>query len=230
MATTRKQMYLEKLGNSNFSVPTPVTMEEELLDGMSGATLPTVTSDDEGKILMVDENGKWISAYDEDRVDYKRILKGLIDRSVTEFTIPNGITEIGTSAFYSCKGLTSINIPNGIIKIGMSAFYGCTGLVNIIIPNSITNIGMTAFTGCTELVEINIPDNVTNIGNSAFRDCLKLISITIRAITPPTLGTNSFSNISPNAKIYVPVESVDAYKAATNWSTYASIIEPIPEE
>lgn len=61
MATTRKQMFLEKLNDSNFSVPTPVTVEEELLDGMSGVTLPTVTAEDEGKVLMVNAEGKWVA-------------------------------------------------------------------------------------------------------------------------------------------------------------------------
>lgn len=207
MATTRKQMYLEKLGNSNFSVPTPVTMEEELLDGMSGVTLPTVTSDDEGKILMVDENGKWISAYDEDRVDYKRILKGLIDRSITELTIPDGVTSIGDGAFIRCAVLTSITIPDGVTSIGSNTFNFCVALTSIIIPESITSIGAQTFYGCSTLE-----------------------SIVVRAATPPTIGSYAFNNISSNAKIYVPAESVDAYKAATNWSTYASIIEAIPEQ
>ena len=30
-------------------------------------------------------------------------------------------------------------------------------------------------------------------------------------------------------KIYVPNESVDTYKTATNWSTYADIIKPLSE-
>ena len=40
--------------------------------------------------------------------------------------------------------------------------------------------------------------------------------------TPPTLGANAFNNTT--CKIYVPDASVSAYKAATNWSTYASRI------
>jgi hypothetical protein len=39
------------------------------------------------------------------------------------------------------------------------------------------------------------------------------------------LGSNVFSNAPENCKIYVPMESVDAYKGATNWSSYANYIE-----
>jgi hypothetical protein len=55
----------------------------------------------------------------------------------------------------------------------------------------------------------------------------------IKAITPPTAGTTIFGTIATLAgklKIYVSAESVDAYKTATNWATYASIIEAEPEE
>lgn len=42
--------------------------------------------------------------------------------------------------------------------------------------------------------------------------------------TPPTLGGRVFEDISSSVKIYVPTQSVDAYKAATNWKNYASKI------
>ena len=54
-----------------------------------------------------------------------------------------------------------------------------------------------------------------------------------KSINPPNLGNRPFGGIidtsDKTAKIYVPAESVEAYKTATNWSAYASIIEAIPE-
>jgi hypothetical protein len=48
--------------------------------------------------------------------------------------------------------------------------------------------------------------------------------------TPPTLAnTNAFSNINSICKIYVPDESVEVYKSATNWVTYADYIYPMSE-
>jgi len=40
------------------------------------------------------------------------------------------------------------------------------------------------------------------------------------------LGTSAFDSTN-NCQIYVPAASVDAYKAATNWSSYASRIQAI---
>ena len=42
--------------------------------------------------------------------------------------IPDGVTEIGTFAFWGCKWLTSVTIPDSVTSIGNSAFWGCTGL------------------------------------------------------------------------------------------------------
>ena len=45
-----------------------------------------------------------------------------------------------------------------------------------------------------------------------------------QSTTPPTLGENAFSNISREAKICVPKNSVALYKSANGWKDYASKI------
>lgn len=50
----------------------------------------------------------------------------------------------------------------------------------------------------------------------------------VKAVTPPTIENNTFNDIPSDAIIYVPTESVEAYKAATNWSAQASKIQPMP--
>lgn len=71
--------------------------------------------------------------------------------------IPNGVTSIGSFAFFGCSGLTSITIPDSITSIGDSAFYGCTELTNITVPNNVTSIGYSAFRGCNGLTSITLP-------------------------------------------------------------------------
>lgn len=146
---------------------------------------------------------------------------------LTSIEITSGVTSIGLLAFCNCSSLTNINIPNNVTNIGLEAFSNCSGLTSITIPDSVTNIGNSAFQNCSSLTSIEIPSGVTSIGNSAFQNCSGLTSVTVNATTPPTLvGSYVFYNTN-NCPIYVPTASVDAYKAAQNWSDYASRIQAI---
>ena len=131
------------------------------------------------------------------------------------------------SAFQSCASLVSATIPNSVTTIGENAFQECSSLTGITIPDSVIEIGYMAFYNCSKLSSITIPDSVTSIGNQAFYYCNELSSITVLPTTPPTIGAASFDFIASDAKIYVPSGSVDAYKSATNWSTYADKIQAI---
>ena len=126
----------------------------------------------------------------------------------TSLTIPNSVTSIGNNAFLYCRGLTSITIPNSVTSIGNDAFYYCRGLTSITIPNS-----------------------VTSIGNNAFSYCRGLTSVKCLASIPPSIGNNSFQNISDTCTLTVPCSSLEAY-TASDWNTYFAtriIEEPLFE-
>lgn len=164
--------------------------------------------------------------------------------ALTGLTIPSTVTTLGKQAFESCRSLTSVNIPSGVTSIpvycfhncwsltgvsmpsvtgiGMYAFDGCSALTSVNLPQTLTTIGEGAFGNCSGLTSITIPASVTSIGNYAFIWCTGLTEINVLATTPPTIGTGIF-NDSGNCPIYVPCESLDAYKAA--WSDYASRIQ-----
>lgn len=177
--------------------------------------------------------------------------------SLSSVTIPYGVTSIGKHAFKDCSGLTSVSIPNSVTSIGYGAFYVCEGLTSISIPESVTRIEDYALYQC-RLTELSIPNSVTYIGTNinsnnsnlttlyigsgvtemktrAFAYNSNLSKAYVYAIVPPTIKGNYssdtksvFDSASSNLIVYVPAESVDAYKAAAGWSVYADKIQAIP--
>ena len=142
--------------------------------------------------------------------------------SLTSVNIPNSVTTI-VGAFSNCSSLTSITIPDSVTEIGNDTFYGCWRLTSITIPDSVTSIGNEAFAFCTSLTSITIPDSVTSIGNEAFYSCKSLKSVYCKAITPPAGGSDMFDDNAVHRRIYVPMESVEAYKSADGWKDYSAI-------
>ena len=145
-----------------------------------------------------------------------------------EVYVGDCVLHLGDDAFYGLKNMTSCRLPNNIDKIPSRCFYDCFSLTSITIPYSVTEISYDAFNSCSKLKNISIPSNVTSIGNRALRNCSGLTSITVEATTPPTLAVYNVFDGTNNCPIYVPAQSVDTYKSATNWSTYASRIQAIP--
>lgn len=158
---------------------------------------------------------------------------------LTSINIPNNVTTISECPFAGCSGLTSITIPNNVTTIGGS--LGNFDFENVIFESinsnatfvrDATNKVLTNIASDTLICGFNdtvaIPNTVTSIGNYAFGYCSSLMNITMQATTPPTLSSSSVFDHTNNCPIYVPAESVAAYKTVTNWSTYASRIRPIP--
>jgi len=157
------------------------------------------------------------------------LFKLVVSGNLTVITeeMLDGITSIGSTVFYRYGSLTSVDIPDSVTSIGEYAFNVCTSLTSVDIPDSVTSIGGYAFASCDSLPSVTIPNSVTSIGNFAFSNCKKLESVTMLRTTPPTLGTNAFYGTHSRLKIYVPSGSVNAYKGATNWKSYASKIYAI---
>ncbi len=129
------------------------------------------------------------------------------------------------NAFAIGCGAAEYTIPDSVTTIGEQAFDNCDSLTSVTIPDSVTTIGEKAFRNCDSLTSVTIGNSVTTIGKEAFEYCSSLSSVYCEATTPPTLGDSYvFDSNAAGRKIYVPAESVDAYKAAENWSEYAADI------
>ena len=146
--------------------------------------------------------------------------------SLASITMPNGITSIKDYVFNNCHSLASITMSNGIPSIESSVFGFCSSLASITIPNGVTSIGTYAFNNCHSLASITMPNGITSIGSRAFNNCygVALYDFTACTMVPTLANTNAFTGISADCQIRVPASLVDAWKAATNWSTYADHI------
>lgn len=118
---------------------------------------------------------------------------------------------------------------DNITTIYSKDFQDCSALKTIRIPNSVVTINDYAFQGSSvESVFIGSDSNtaIQRMGSNTFRYS-DISYLTIYATTPPTIGTSAFAEADPIA-IYVPAESVQAYKSASGWSVLADIIQAIP--
>jgi len=147
-----------------------------------------------------------------DGVLFRKADKALISYpagiSSSTYTIPQGITAIGDSAFYYCDSLTSVSIPDSVTSIGDNAFYFCESLTSVTIPDSVTAIGDSAFSYCDSLTSVSIPDSVTAIGDEAFYSCSSLTSVNIPdSVT--SIGDRAFSYCDSLTSVSIP-DSVTA--------------------
>ncbi len=155
--------------------------------------------------------------------------------------IPEGVTEIGASAFAGRTDLTSVTIPDSVTRIGESAFSGCSNLTNVVIPASVTYIGSKAFIGCNGLadedgfvivrsllydyfgdgVDITIADSVTKIGANAFDNCDSLTNVTIsESVT--SIGDSAFYNCGKLSLALLPMHLRESVSKDNQFKNCAS--------
>jgi len=216
---------------------------------------------------------------------------------ITSYSIPEGITEIGSRGFSNSTELISLAFPSTLTIIGAQSFVGCRSLSSIIIPESVTKIEVSAFHSCYSLesvyipqgtylssgvfdqcrslrlfsghyassdgrclidrnriiafapaglTEYTIPDGVTSVdyGFDGLKELQTLIlpysvksirfirgsamkNIYCLATDAPTVSYSWSYNFPEIEAIYVPAESVEAYKSAQNWNSYSDIIQPL---
>lgn len=118
---------------------------------------------------------------------------------IESIIVEDGITALGSYAFYYCSEATSIDIPDGITTIPGSCFYGCSSLNSIILPDSIQFLGYDSFSSCSQLKSITIPEGVTELNLSyVFYGCNSLKSISL----PSTLKNFTGDLLDCTSNIY----------------------------
>ena len=136
-------------------------------------------------------------------------------------------------------------------SMGLSDITQST-IKNVYFGDKVKHIPACMFWKCPNISnDIVIPASCERIGDRAFQACTGIRKVTVLAKTPPLLTPETYEQnpnaafansdgknavfrhyttswqVMPNLSIYVPAESVNAYKTDPNWSIYASIINPI---
>lgn len=113
-------------------------------------------------------------------------------QEILRLELPDGLTSIGTLAFYECESLTAVSIPDSVKRIGGYAFSGCADMEMLSLGNGVSHIGECAFSDCVSLVSLRLPQSLQTIGKKAFYRCE-----TVPAVTVPesvrSIGVSAFA-------------------------------------
>jgi hypothetical protein len=162
---------------------------------------------------------------DDDSDDYQEFDVYDLSCDIEKVVIEEGVTNIGSGAFYDCTKLSSVSAPSTIEYIGEEAFTSTIWIDNL--PNGITYVGKVAYQRrgsdeqfvnvefkegtvsiqenlfyiCDNLETVVIPASVKNIGAYAFQACSNLKTVTIGAGVT-YIGYDAFFNCEKVTDVY----------------------------
>ncbi len=183
-----------------------------------------------GSGAMYDFDG----VYEDNRLIGTTATWNAVRDKIHSVVISNGITTIGSRAFYNCDELSGVVIPESVTAIGSMAFNNCDKLTSIVIPPSVKTIGQEAFCysgleevilneglekiehhafADTKITTLTIPDSVTKIGRRLAGDCPNLTTIYMTGDSPE-VDSNLLEHLVQNVTVYISGKTASGYERA----------------
>ena len=171
---------------------------------------------------------------------------------LTSIVLPESLQIIGNHAFYQSR-LNNIYFPASIQSFGDDVLYNCmylsaiygplatddnrclildgvlkcfakSGISSYEFPEGIESIECDLLMNNYSLESLTLPSTLQRLKSGCMSATFSFDDIYCKAEVPPTATSPMYFRDLKN--IYVPRESVDAYKASSTWSKYADYIKP----
>ena len=195
-----------------------------------GVTVWGNTNSELTEYVVHPENQKYTS---EDGVLYTKDKKTLVSCPVRKpgvYTVPEGVVTLAEHAFDSSK--TGVILPSTLRTIGDGAFSSYNYLRGVVIPEGVTTIGPNTF-AYAHIQFLSLPSSLSpDTYNSLSLQTDNIQTLIINSPEPPAVGEKFFwgsytgKTITSFKHILVPNASVNAYKSADKWSSYAAYVAP----
>ncbi len=120
---------------------------------------------------------------------------------LTSAVIPKSVSEIGASAFDSCRKLKFVSVRGSVTEIKKETFTGCSSLKAAAFSEGTVSIADGAFSGCSSLSVVQFPSSLQFVSPSAFDGCVSLKAI--RGYK----GSYAESYAEQNSLLFIDIES-----------------------
>ena len=186
-------------------------------------------------IIMAENNPKYTTEagilYTKDKSVLLAYPAGNLRDSVY---IKEGVVMLGHGALVWARNIRYLELPLSLKELGEESLSEEDSLVHLIIKDSVERIGDWAL-GCKRLTHLTLGSGVKSVGVDFFVPLHRLnVDIYSRAINPPLIynlksNTPFLSSCHVDrTNIYVPAQSLNAYRQADGWNRFTNIlpIEP----
>ena len=157
--------------------------------------------------------------------------------TLEEINIPPTVTSLSKYCFGDYSNLKKVDGLEGVTTVDGYVFQKAKNISYLHFPSIVTFGKTYSYIGVFSHSEnlnltLRLGSSCSTIAGLMFsysKNCI--VTLICEAATPPELGGNIFHSASTSSfeAIYVPDASVEAYKTATNWSTYADRIFPLSD-